>query len=135
MATGIVSWINPPENKGKITRSDDGSNEEYEYAVNAGSTLGGFIPKMGDIVIFLPGSGKSATGIEKQVLVPQILSFSMKESILSWETKGATHASINNGVGDISDKLPNGNQSVIPIREPFILTVSNDIETVTQTVS
>jgi len=34
MAKGPVIWVNPPENKGKIARTDDGSNNEYEYNIN-----------------------------------------------------------------------------------------------------
>jgi hypothetical protein len=136
MATGIVSWINPPENKGKITRTDDGSNAEFEYAINAGSTIGGYIPKMGDLVIFIPNSGKTAGGIQKQATeVLSIVSFTQNADILSWETRGAKFGEINNGVGDISDHLPDGSMGIIPRREPFVLTISNDSETLSKTIS
>jgi hypothetical protein len=127
MATGIVSWINPPENKGKITRTDDGSNEVYEYAINTGSTVDGFIPKMGDIVIFLPGSGKTATGIEKQpALALGITSFTLEGTLLSWETAGAASGYILPEIGEISDRLPNGSTTALNSRiTSYTLTISD----------
>ena len=50
MAKGNVDWLNVPQNKGKITRTDDGSNNEYEYNINAGNTVDGYVPKLNDIV-------------------------------------------------------------------------------------
>jgi len=65
MAKGPVIWVNPPENKGKIARTDDGSNNEYEYNINAGNTVDGYVPKLNDIVTFTPVQGMTATGVKE----------------------------------------------------------------------
>ena len=33
-ASGEVIWANPPENHGKIKRSDDDTDQDYNYTVN-----------------------------------------------------------------------------------------------------
>jgi len=74
MAKGKVTWVNPPDNKGKITRTDDGSNSVYEYNVSAGDTVNGYVPKEEDLVEFIPASAGHATNVS-QIQADQITSF------------------------------------------------------------
>lgn len=56
-ATGIVTWTNRPGHAGKITTAD---GSVYTYNVNAGHTVNGYRPAVGDAVIFNTGTGASA---------------------------------------------------------------------------
>ena len=106
MAKGPVIWVNLPDNKGKIARTDDGSNNEYEYNINAGNTVDGYVPKLNDIVTFTPVPGMTATGV-KEFTEP--LSCSLDaipqqgtpgvEVTFSWSTTGATSAEILPNIG------------------------------------
>lgn len=56
-ASGVVTWTNKPGHAGKIT----GANGlVYQYNVNAGHTVDGFRPKVGDAVLFQAGPGAVA---------------------------------------------------------------------------
>jgi len=56
-ATGVVTWTNRPGHAGKITTAD---GSVYTYNVNAGHTVNGFRPVVGNAVIFNTGTGASA---------------------------------------------------------------------------
>ena len=63
-ATGVVIWTNPPENKGRIERTDDSSNDRYEYNVNAGHTSPPGAPISEEqAVTFDPGPGRVAINV------------------------------------------------------------------------
>ncbi len=55
--TGIVIWTSPPGHFGKITTSD---GSVFTYNVNAGHTVDGYAPVVGDAVQFNTGFGASA---------------------------------------------------------------------------
>lgn len=55
--TGTVTWTNRPGHAGKITTAD---GSVYVYNVNAGHTVDGFRPVVGDVVIFNADNGSSA---------------------------------------------------------------------------
>ena len=62
-ATGEVIWVNPPGNKGRIHRDDDGDMGNYEYNVAAGDTDAGWAPSLGDRVTFTEGPGNTASDV------------------------------------------------------------------------
>jgi hypothetical protein len=63
-ATGEVIWLNPPENKGKLRRDDDGSMDEYKFNTNADKTNPpDWEPNIRDRVTFTPGPGNTATDV------------------------------------------------------------------------
>lgn len=111
MAKGTVNWTNPPENKGKIKRTDDGTNNEYEYNINAGDTVDGYIPKLGDPVIFIDNENPSrhATGVKKEVaaitctLAVNLPTINLGDSvILSWASVNADTLTLNQGIGNVT---------------------------------
>jgi hypothetical protein len=55
--TGIVTWTNKPGHAGKITTAD---GSVFVYNVNAGHTVDGFRPSVGDLVTFSADNGASA---------------------------------------------------------------------------
>lgn len=55
--SGIVTWTNKPGHAGKITTS---SGSVYTYNVNAGHTVDGYRPVVGNAVLFNTGTGASA---------------------------------------------------------------------------
>lgn len=55
--SGIVTWTNKPGHAGKITTA---SGSVYTYNVNAGHTVNGYRPVVGDAVLFNTGTGLSA---------------------------------------------------------------------------
>lgn len=131
MAKGVVSWTNPPDNKGKIVRTDDGTSNEYEYNVNAGDTVGGYIPRVGDIVTFTPieTPSRRATYVQEATLPLGILNFQAVRNsdgshFLYWSTQGASAAIIMPGNIDVSDKLPDGSITITsPTATTYTLTV------------
>ena len=68
MAKGSVVRTNPPMNQGVI--QIDGGQDTYNYNVKSGDTLGGYVPKVKDVVTFTIGSGNSVSGIEKFIEPP-----------------------------------------------------------------
>ena len=132
MAKGIVSWVNPPENKGKIKRTDDSSNSIYEYNINAGDTVDGYVPKLDEIVVFTPGPGMTATGVEtasitcKLVAEPTTIILS-QSVVLSWTSENADMLTLNNGIGNVIP-VASGSISHKPIEAgtiKYVLTATN----------
>ncbi len=132
MAKGTINWVNPPENKGKIARTDDGSNNEYEYNINAGNTVGGYVPKLNDIVTFTPGPGMTATGVSKELTEPLGCTFEAiplqgtpgVEVAFSWSTTGAVSAEILPVVGTVA--VPSGKMTInVYSTETFTLTAKD----------
>lgn len=70
MAKGTVTSTNKPENKGTIKASINGQDELFNYNVQAGHTEGGYTPKEGDKVDFVPGNGSVATNVKRDVILP-----------------------------------------------------------------
>lgn len=70
MAKGTVTSTNKPENKGTIKASINGQDELFNYNVQAGHTEGGYTPKEGDKVDFVPGNGSVATNVKRDVVSP-----------------------------------------------------------------
>jgi len=111
MAKGPVDWINPPEKHGKILRTDDGSNNEYQYQIPGDLTDPANPPKVGDIVTFTPGSGFTASGVTKEMAKPLSCSFDVIpqqgtpgiEVTFSWNTTGATSVEILPNIGVVPE--------------------------------
>lgn len=83
MAKGIVSGTNPPENKGTIKASINGEEKEFVYNVKAGHTQGGYQPKEGHRVDFIPDEvNKVATGIKRDDPMPPSARLSASASIV-----------------------------------------------------
>jgi len=61
-ATGIVSFINNPQNLGKIVRVDDGSTDVYIFLIPK-DVIGLTIPVEGNIVNFDVTRGRRATNV------------------------------------------------------------------------
>lgn len=55
--TGTVTWTNRPGHAGKITTAD---GSVFVYNVNAGHTVDGYRPLVGDVVMFNADNGASA---------------------------------------------------------------------------
>ena len=66
-APGIVVWLNPPENTGKIQRADDPDDmSEYTFNIQAGDTVPpGFKPNLHQCVTFTPGPGQTASDVRE----------------------------------------------------------------------
>lgn len=56
-ASGIVTWTNRPGHAGKITTAD---GSVFTYNVRAGHTVNGYVPAVGDAVLFSTNTGSSA---------------------------------------------------------------------------
>ena len=101
MAKGGVKWTDPPQNAGKITRTDDGTNNEYPYDISAGDTVNGYIPQLGDPVIFnnIETPARHATGVQLDAPILSIQTFVVAANAdgsndLSWVTTGASTGNI-----------------------------------------
>lgn len=51
---GVVSFVNPSEKHGSIERTDDGTNDKYQFRIPQDLTDPNDIPSVGDIVSFTP---------------------------------------------------------------------------------
>jgi len=62
---GEITSINKPGTHGKLVRTDDGSNSEYQFQIPQGLADQNYIPSVGDCITFdiNPDPAKKATNV------------------------------------------------------------------------
>jgi len=69
-ARGIITFINNPDTHGKITRTEDGSNDQYQFRIPQDIASPNYDPKVGDSVSFnvSPSPAKKAFNVISKAL-------------------------------------------------------------------
>jgi len=142
--TGEVTFINKPGTHGKIVRTDDSSNDVYQFQIPQGLADPNNAPALTDCVTFDvdPPQAKVARNVAK--CAPQLTGTldaapnpinAGSSTNLSYTTTGAVSASIDGGVGSVT--LPSGSVSsgVLQVTTLFTLTICNDTGCVTDQVT
>ena len=131
MAKGKIIKTNPPMNQGVI--QIDGGQDTYNYNVKSGDTLGGYVPKVNDIVTFTIGNGNAVSGIEKFIEPPHNCKLKAEPStipvggarvIFTYETINGVKVTLSPEPGDVP--APSGQVTVFVKSETKFTLKSED---------